>query len=42
MGYSIDWLPDGRLLMTGDELWRQEPDGTTALRRVREWRCLPE
>jgi sugar lactone lactonase YvrE len=28
MGYSIDWLPDGRLLMTGDELRRQEPDGS--------------
>ncbi|MFF4621181.1 SMP-30/gluconolactonase/LRE family protein [Nonomuraea jabiensis] len=29
MGYSIDWLPDGRLLMTGDKLRRQEPDGST-------------
>jgi sugar lactone lactonase YvrE len=28
MGYSIDWLPDGRLLMTGDQLRRQEPDGS--------------
>jgi sugar lactone lactonase YvrE len=28
MGYSIDWLPDGRLLVTGDKLWRQEPDGS--------------
>ena len=27
MGYSIDWLPDGRLLMTGDKLRRQEPTG---------------
>jgi len=27
-GYSIDWLPDGRLLMTGDDLRRQEPDGS--------------
>jgi sugar lactone lactonase YvrE len=27
MGWSIDWLPDGRLLMTGDKLRRQEPDG---------------
>ena len=27
MGYSIDWLPDGRLLVTGDKLRRQEPDG---------------
>jgi len=29
LGGSIDWLPDGRLLVTGDELLRQEPDGTT-------------
>ena len=28
MGYSIDWLPDGRLLLTGDRLRRQEPDGS--------------
>jgi sugar lactone lactonase YvrE len=28
MGYSIDWLPDGRLLVTGDKLRRQEPDGS--------------
>jgi sugar lactone lactonase YvrE len=28
MGYSIDWLPDGRLLMTGDDLRCQEPDGS--------------
>jgi sugar lactone lactonase YvrE len=28
MGYSIDWLPGGRLLMTGDKLRRQEPDGS--------------
>jgi sugar lactone lactonase YvrE len=27
MGWSIDWLPDGRLLSTGDQLRRQEPDG---------------
>ncbi|WP_067824320.1 SMP-30/gluconolactonase/LRE family protein [Nocardia inohanensis] len=31
MGYSIDWLPDGRLLVTGDQLRRQEPDGTLVL-----------
>ncbi len=31
MGYSIDWLPDGRLLVTGDKLWRQEPDGSMAV-----------
>ena len=28
MGYSIDWLPDGRLLVIGDKLRRQEPDGS--------------
>jgi sugar lactone lactonase YvrE len=28
MGYSIDWLPDGRLLVTGDKLRRREPDGS--------------
>lgn len=28
MGYSIDWLHDGRLLVTGDKLRRQEPDGS--------------
>ena len=31
MGYSIDWLPDGRLLTTGAKLERQEPDGSMAL-----------
>lgn len=29
LGWSIDWLPDGRLLVTGEELTRHEPDGTT-------------
>jgi len=28
LGWSIDWLPDGRLLVTGQELLRQEPDGS--------------
>jgi sugar lactone lactonase YvrE len=28
MGHSIDWLPDGRMLVTGSDLSRQEPDGT--------------
>ena len=28
MGYSIDWLPDGRLLTTGARLERQETDGS--------------
>jgi sugar lactone lactonase YvrE len=31
MGYSIGWLPDGRLLVTGEELRRQEPDGSLAV-----------
>ena len=30
MGYSIDWLPDGRLLTTGDKVRRHEPDGPVA------------
>jgi sugar lactone lactonase YvrE len=28
LGWSIDWLPDGRLLVTGDGLMRREPDGS--------------
>src|SRR4051794_28287313 len=28
LGWSIDWLHDGRLLMTGPELIRHEPDGS--------------
>jgi sugar lactone lactonase YvrE len=31
MGYSIDWLPDGRLLTTGDKIWRREPDGSMVI-----------
>src|SRR5919108_5102189 len=27
-GYSIDWLPDGRLLVTGHQLLRREADGS--------------
>lgn len=27
MGWSIDWLPDGRLVTTGPSVARQEPDG---------------
>ena len=27
LGWSIDWLPDGRLLVTGQGLTRREPDG---------------
>lgn len=29
MGWSIAWLPDGRLLVSGNELSRIEPDGST-------------
>ncbi len=29
LGWSIDWLLDGRLLVTGKELLRREPDGST-------------
>jgi sugar lactone lactonase YvrE len=29
LGWSIDWLPDGRLLVTGRGLERMEPDGST-------------
>jgi sugar lactone lactonase YvrE len=28
LGWSIEWLPDGRLLVTGKELLRMEPDGS--------------
>ena len=28
LGWSIDWLPDGRLLVTGQRLMRREPDGS--------------
>jgi sugar lactone lactonase YvrE len=28
LGWSIDWLPDGRLLLTGEELTREERDGS--------------
>jgi len=31
MGWSIDWLPDGTLLITGDKLRRREPDGSVAI-----------
>jgi sugar lactone lactonase YvrE len=31
MGWSIDWLPDGRMLTTGDKLRRYEEDGTTSI-----------
>jgi sugar lactone lactonase YvrE len=28
LGWSIDWLPDGRLITTGEGLFRHEPDGS--------------
>jgi sugar lactone lactonase YvrE len=28
LGWSIDWLPDGRLLVTGEDLLRQDADGS--------------
>ena len=28
MGWAIDWLPDGRLLTSGPQVTRREPDGT--------------
>jgi sugar lactone lactonase YvrE len=31
LGWSIDWLPDGRLLMTGQDLARREPDGSLTM-----------
>jgi sugar lactone lactonase YvrE len=27
-GWAVDWLPDGRMLVTGTELMRVEPDGS--------------
>lgn len=29
MGWSLEWLPDGRLLTTGPSVTRHEPDGST-------------
>jgi sugar lactone lactonase YvrE len=31
LGWSIDWLPNGRLLVTGPELMRREPDGSMVM-----------
>ena len=31
LGHSVGWLPDGRMLVTGDELTRYEPDGSRAV-----------
>lgn len=33
MGWAIDWLPDGRLLTTGESVTRREPDGTVVTLR---------
>ena len=30
-GWAVNWLPDGRMLVTGDELRRVETDGTVVL-----------
>ncbi len=30
LGWTIDWLPDGRLLVTGKDLICIEPDGSTS------------
>ena len=29
-GWAVDWLPDGRMLITGQELMRMEPDSSRA------------
>jgi sugar lactone lactonase YvrE len=34
MGWAIDWLPDGRLVTTGESVTRREPDGTTTTLRA--------
>src|SRR6478735_8874153 len=31
MGWSIDWLADGRMLTTGEKLRRYEPDGSVTV-----------
>src|SRR5262249_21331985 len=31
LGHSIGWLPDGRLLVTGRELRRHDPDGSVVV-----------
>jgi sugar lactone lactonase YvrE len=31
LGHSIGWLPDGRLLVTGERLTRHEPDGSVSV-----------
>src|SRR5438045_1073616 len=28
LGWATEWLPDGRMLVTGQELMREEPDGS--------------
>jgi len=39
LGWSIDWLPDGRLLVTGPGLTRHQPDGS--LSRTPTWGHSP-
>ncbi|MEJ2864391.1 SMP-30/gluconolactonase/LRE family protein [Actinomycetospora flava] len=34
MGWAIDWLPDGRLVTTGDAITRHEPGGATTTLRA--------
>jgi sugar lactone lactonase YvrE len=31
LGHSVGWLPDGRMLVTGDQLMRYQPDGSTVV-----------
>jgi sugar lactone lactonase YvrE len=31
LGHAIGWLPDGRLLVTGDQLRRHDPDGSVVV-----------
>ncbi len=34
MGWSIAWLPDGRMITTGETVTRREPDGSTTTLRA--------
>ncbi|HET6380846.1 MAG TPA: SMP-30/gluconolactonase/LRE family protein [candidate division Zixibacteria bacterium] len=42
-GWAVDWLPDGRMLVTGPELVRAEPDGSRVrhadLRHILPYGC---
>src|SRR5947209_20524314 len=33
LGWATEWLPDGRMLIPGQEPTREEPDGTRVRRR---------